>query len=108
MAVQCAVMPVSQHVVTFWDSIVMVGPSERKITISPRATDGIFKIQNDAYRGFQQGSPQLRSKSILVDLYCKDGGVELLFDQKNYANSVGLTQPEINRVVQSLRKREQS
>ena len=80
----------------------------KSVSLTPWAEDGIFTLQNDTYRGFQQGSPQLRSKDIVVDLYSKDGGVEFVFDQRNYDNSAGLTQPEINRVVQSLRKREQS
>jgi hypothetical protein len=76
----------------------------KSISLMPSAKDGIFRVQNDDYRGFQQGSPQLRSKGIVVDLYSSDGGVEILFSQNDYKNPAGLTQAEINRVVQSVRK----
>lgn len=40
----------------------------------------------------------------MVDLYSDDGSVELIFTEKNYNASAGVTQPEINRIIHSLRK----
>jgi hypothetical protein len=66
------------------------------------AKTGIFNIQNGSYKGFQQGNPQIRQDSLLVNLYSDDGSVQLKFWQKDYRNLAGVTQPEINRIVQSL------
>jgi hypothetical protein len=68
------------------------------------AETGIFNVQNNSYKGFQQGNPQVRPELILIDLYSEDGGVEMMFSQKDYKNSAGVTQAEINRIVQTLRK----
>ncbi len=68
------------------------------------AETGIFNVQNQNYKGFQQGNPQVRQDGILINLYSDDGSVEMIFSQKNYKNSAWVTQPEINRIVQTLRK----
>jgi hypothetical protein len=52
--------------------------------------------------GFQQGNPQSRPHGIVVSPYSEKGNVEMIFTQKDYRKSVGITQPEINRVVRSL------
>jgi hypothetical protein len=67
------------------------------------AETGIFNIQSASYKGFQQGNPQVRQDSLLVNLYSEDGSVQLKFFQKNYP--AGVTQAEINRIVQSLQRR---
>jgi hypothetical protein len=72
------------------------------------AETGIFNVQNQSQKGFQQGNPQVRPDRILVNLYADDGSVEITFLQKDYKNSAGVTQPEINRIVQSLRKAPQN
>ncbi len=68
------------------------------------ADTGIFNLQNERYKGFQQGDPRKRQDSLLVSLYADDGSVEFLFQQKNYGNAAGVTQPEINLIVRSLKK----
>jgi hypothetical protein len=68
------------------------------------ASTGIFNVQNQDYKGFQQGDPQERPDGILVHLYSDSGSVELVFYQKTFQNPAGITQPEINRMIQSLRK----
>lgn len=71
----------------------------------PRAAEtGIFNLQNRSYKGFQEGNPQVRQDQIIVDLFSDDGSVEMIFLQKDYQNPNGVSQPEINRVVQSLHK----
>jgi hypothetical protein len=72
------------------------------------AETGIFRIQNQGFRGFQEGNPQVRQDSIAVHLLSNEGSVEFIFFQKDYQNAAGIGQPEINRVVQSLRKVPQS
>jgi hypothetical protein len=75
------------------------------IALLPWAADsGIFSVRNAEYRGFQQGNPQSRPTGIVVSLYSDDGGIEFVFNQRNYQNSAGVSQAEINRVIQSVQK----
>jgi hypothetical protein len=76
----------------------------KSIMPSKPAETGIFNIQNGSYRGFQQGNSQIRQDKLLVDLFSDDGGVEFIFFQKDYHCSTGVTQPEINRIIQTLHK----
>jgi hypothetical protein len=76
----------------------------KSIALPKAAETGIFNLQNQNYRGFQQGNPQVRQSEIVADLYSDEGSVELIFLQKDYRSSSGVTQPEINRIVQSLHK----
>ncbi|HWW15238.1 MAG TPA: hypothetical protein VN310_11300 [Candidatus Dormibacteraeota bacterium] len=72
--------------------------------LPPSTGTGIFNLLNQSYKGFQEGNPQVRQDGIDVRLFSDQGSVEMIFSQKNYKNSAGVTQPEINRIVQSLRK----
>ncbi|HEX4783973.1 MAG TPA: hypothetical protein VH350_06495 [Candidatus Sulfotelmatobacter sp.] len=69
------------------------------------AEHGIFNLQNAGYRGFQQGNPQVRQDTVLLNLYSDDGSVQIKLSQKDYRNPAGVTQAEINRVVQSLQRK---
>lgn len=80
----------------------------KSIVLSRAAETGIFKVQNQSYKGFQEGSPRLGQDGIGVHLFSDEGSVEMMFFQKDYKNSTGVTQPEINRIVQSLRKAPQN
>lgn len=75
----------------------------KSAALLPSASTGIFKIQNQDYRGFQQGNPQARS-TIDVVLCSDEGSFDLTFLQKDYQNRAGISQAEINRIVQSLHK----
>jgi hypothetical protein len=68
------------------------------------AESGIFNISNRSYRGFQQGDPQVGRDEIVVDLYSDKDHCEMILSPKQYTNPAGITQPEINRIVESLRK----
>jgi hypothetical protein len=72
------------------------------------ADSGIFNIRNQDYRGFQQGSTQARPNGIVVDLYSDDDGIEFIFNQKDYQDRLGVSQAEINCVVQSVHKMRRS
>ncbi len=76
----------------------------KSITLPKAAETGIFNVQSRDYKGFQLGDPRVRQSKILVDLYSEDEGVEIVFLQEDYLNFSGVTQPEINRIVQSLRR----
>ncbi len=74
----------------------------KSIVLTTAARSGIFRLQNHDYKGFQEGDPQIR-QDIVVHLYSDEGSVEFIVFQKDYQKA-GITQPEINRIVQSLRK----
>ena len=68
------------------------------------AETGIFNVQNQTLKGFQQGNAETRENGVVVDLYSDEGGLELIFAERNYKASARVTQPEINRIIQSLHK----
>jgi hypothetical protein len=68
------------------------------------AASGIFNISNQFYRGFQQGDPQVNRDEVVVDLYSDQDHFEMVLSPKKYTNPAGVTQPEINRIVESVRK----
>ena len=74
-------------------SIMLLAPSDT----------GIFNIQNQEFKGFQQGDPQVHQARLEFDLYSDEGSVEFIFSQKNMG-SPGITQPDINRIVQTVHR----
>ena len=76
----------------------------KSIMPAAAAETGIFRVQNQTYKGFQQGNPGKQPKGVVVSLYSVDGGVELIFSDQDYRNPAKVTQPEINRIVQTLHK----
>jgi hypothetical protein len=76
----------------------------KSIALPRSAETGIFNLQNQSYKGFQAGNPQVRQDAIIVHLFSDEGSVEVIFWQKDYRNPTGVSQPEINRIVQSLHK----
>ena len=78
----------------------------KSIVLLAPADTGIFKIQNQGFKGFQQGDPKVRQARLYrlyLHLYSDDGSVELMFFEKD-KNAAGVTQPEINRIIHTLRK----
>jgi hypothetical protein len=76
----------------------------KSIALAKSAETGIFSLRSQGYKGFQEGNPRVRQDGIVVELYSDNGGVVMSFFQSDYHNFSGVTQPEINRMVQSLRK----
>jgi hypothetical protein len=70
----------------------------------PRAGSGIFSIQTQEFQGFQFESPQNRPFKISDYLYSDEGGVDVMFFQKVGGSAPSISQPEINRVIQSIHK----
>jgi hypothetical protein len=75
-----------------------------KATSMPKAASGIFSIQAPGFEGFQFETPQARPSRITDELYSNDGGIDLIFFQKADGSAPTLSQAEINRVIQSIRK----
>lgn len=77
----------------------------KSILPAKSAETGIFNVHNATYRGFQQGSPEAPSAKavgILLTLYSTDDTFELLLAEKT--SDHGVTQPEINRIIQTLHR----
>jgi hypothetical protein len=73
--------------------------------MTPRGGEsGIFRVRTDKFQGFQYGDPQARPKSLNVEIFADDGGLSFAFAQKGQGLSPAITQPEINRVIQTVRK----
>jgi len=76
----------------------------KSIGLSKSADTGIFNVQDQNFKGFQQGNPQVRQDGIIVQLFSDEGSVEFILLPKDYQNPAGVTQAEINRIIQSLHK----
>jgi hypothetical protein len=77
----------------------------KTIVPSRPAKSGIFNIHNASYEGYQQGDPSSASAKddgIILSLYSQTDTFELIVAEGKSTHLV--TQPEINRIVQSLHK----
>lgn len=75
-----------------------------KAIAMPSTDSGIFLIQTGDFKGFQFGAAQGRPPRITDELYADDGGIDIMFSQKPGGTAPSISQPEINRVIQSIRK----
>jgi hypothetical protein len=64
---------------------------------------GIYLVKTSEFRGFQYGRPQDPPKRLRTELFGKDRCLKILFGQKPNG-SVIISQPDINRIVQSIHK----
>jgi hypothetical protein len=65
---------------------------------------GIFRVRTGDFRGFQYGDPQSHPKSIDVEIFADDGGLGFVFTQQEKEGVPAITQAEINRFIQGVRK----
>src|ERR1700731_1915120 len=70
----------------------------------PKASSGIFSIRTPAFEGFQFEDPATRPLRITEELYSREGGINVIFLPKVDGSAPRISQPEINRVIQSIRK----
>lgn len=75
-----------------------------KAIAMPTTDSGIFMVQTPEFRGFQFGAPQRWPYRITDELFSDQGGIDLTFFQDQHGSAPALSQAEINRVVQSVRK----
>jgi hypothetical protein len=76
----------------------------KSIMPTASAETGIFRVQNQAFKGFQQGNPVKHPHGVVLTLYSEDGGVEFIFSEQDYRNPLGVTQPEMNRIIETLHR----
>jgi len=70
----------------------------------PKADSGIFSIQTPTFQGFQFENPQAHPARVTDELYSNDGGIDLIFFQKIDRTAPAISQPEINRIIQSIHR----
>ena len=73
--------------------------------IMPPTTDwAIYKIQSQDFKGFQLGDPVRRPKKMCLELYTDDAHFEINIQQNTTLPGSGITQAELNRIIQTFRK----
>lgn len=73
--------------------------------IMPPTTDwAIYNIQSQNLRGFQLGDPIRRPKKMCLELYGEDVHFEINIFQNANLPSPGITQAELNRIIQTARE----
>lgn len=75
-----------------------------KAMATPPADSGIFAVRSDGFDGFQYQDPHARPKSILMDLFAEDRGLEFIFLSSNKDALPSISQPDINRIVRTIHK----
>ena len=96
------------------DSITLLTPRQQvardsmllllKIMAMPPTDSGISLVKTPQFKGFQFGSPQARPIGISDELYADDGEIDVVFFQNKHSSAPAVSQAEINRVIQSVRK----
>lgn len=71
------------------------------ITTTDRA---IYNIRSKDFKGFQLGNPTNRPKKMSLKLYADDIEFEINISQNNSESTAAITQAELNRIIQTVRK----
>lgn len=65
---------------------------------------GLFEIEANGWKGFQFDDPEKLPKRIALELYdSQDRHVEIILFRAQNTPKAGITQADINRVVETLR-----
>ncbi|HWX54337.1 MAG TPA: hypothetical protein VN176_07065 [Verrucomicrobiae bacterium] len=104
-AMHCLILNATPDNVTLFSSRKdVVGTSMLVVIKSIMSQSELFSIQNKDFKGFQWGDPKHLPLHVNADLFSDEGGMEFIFLRRKDATSPALTQPEINRVLQTVRK----
>jgi hypothetical protein len=74
-----------------------------KATAAPEQS-AIYSIQNTDFKGFQWGDPSAGPRYIVADLFADDAGLEIIFFGPGKGQPLGISQADINRVLQTVHK----
>jgi hypothetical protein len=80
--------------------------------VGPEAETGFFYVGNSTNEGFQQGDPQAwqsnyhpkSRSSVLIQLFSDQGCLSLSLFQKDFLDPAGVTQADLNRIIQSVHR----
>ena len=75
----------------------------KAVILPPSAKSGVFSLRTSEFEGYQYGRPQGSLRSVSVELFRSDGQVSILFGQQLNGATV-ISQADVNRVVQSVRR----
>lgn len=75
----------------------------KTIVVPDDPSSGIFTVQGKEFKGFQYGDPPIPPKRLRVELFPRDGHLDLLFTQRENGPTV-ISQADINRIVQTIHK----
>jgi hypothetical protein len=64
---------------------------------------GIFSLQTAGFQGFQYGNPQSGPRHVVANLFADDDGLEFIFGGQGKGYPLGISQADINRVLQTVR-----
>ncbi len=84
----------------------------KSAAILPETETGFFYVGNSTNEGFQEGDPQAwpsnyRPKSrstVAIDLFSDQGCLNLTLFQKDFLDPAGVTQADLNRIIQSVQR----
>jgi hypothetical protein len=76
----------------------------KTIALPSSADTGIFSVQTPHFSGFQYGDPRSNPRRIIVYLFDENGGLELSVASSEKFPGSAITQADINRIAQSVRR----
>jgi len=78
--------------------------SIKAIAVPGSPDTDLLAIRSPNFPGFQFGDPNKHPSTIVLDLFSDDGGLEFTISSKNNGLAPPITQPALNRIIQSARK----
>jgi hypothetical protein len=84
----------------------------KSAAIVPEAETGFFYVGNSTNEGFQEGDPQAwpsnyrpnSRSSVAIQLFSDQGCLNLTLFQKDFLDPAGVTQADLNRIIQSVQR----
>ena len=73
------------------------------ISAPTSAVSGVFSVRAGEFTGFQYGHPP-NPDGVSIELFADNGSLDFIFDQKMIGPTVVISQPDVNRVLHTLRK----
>jgi len=67
------------------------------------ASSGVFAVRAGEFTGFQYGHPP-SPEGVSIELFADSGSLDFVFDQKMTGPTVIISQPDVNRILSTLRK----
>jgi|HubBroStandDraft_6_1064221.scaffolds.fasta_scaffold23381_3 hypothetical protein len=75
-----------------------------KAVMPPTSDWGIYSVASNEFKGFQLGNPARRPSRMCLELYRDDAHFEIVIDQNMVGPNPGITQAELNRIIQTTHK----
>ena len=73
------------------------------ISVPKSAGSGVFTVRTGEFTGFQYGHPP-NPDGVSIELFADNGSLDFVFDQKMIGPTVVISQPDVNRVLRTLRR----